>query len=302
MAIMDDALIVGAGPAGLAAAVQLRRYGRTIRIFEAARPGGLLWNANRVENYPGFAKGVPGPTLARMFVRQLGTERITRQAVLELRWEADCFQAVTSEGVYTGRTAVIASGTRPRPLSGFAIPEELRRRVSYEVAGLLAVRGQRVIIVGSGDAAFDYALNLGRRNSVIILNRGERVKCLPLLWDRAQACTAIQYRPSTTIQRLVSSADGGMTVECSSPSGQTIFQADALIGAIGREPQLDFISSPLLERLADFETRGILHLVGDVKNGIFRQSAIAVGDGIRAGMRIHQVLEENAYESDRFDG
>ena len=299
---MDDTLIVGAGPAGLAAAVQLRRYGRTMHILEAARPGGLLWNANRVENYPGFANGVSGPTLARMFVRQLGAERITRQAVLELRWEADCFRAVTSQGVYTGRTAVIASGTKPRPLSGFAIPEELRGRVSYEVAGLLTVNGQRVIIVGSGDAAFDYALSLGRRNSVIILNRGERVKCLPLLWDRAQACTAIQYRPNTTIQRLVSSVEGGMTVECSSSSGQMIFQADTLIGAIGREPQIDFVSGPLLERMADFETRGILHLVGDVKNGIFRQSAIAVGDGIRAGMRIHQVLEENAHENNRFDG
>lgn len=299
---MDDTLIVGAGPAGLAAAVQLRRYGRTMHIFEAARPGGLLWNANRVENYPGFVKGVSGPTLARMFVRQLGAERITRQAVLELRWEADCFQAVTSQGVYTGRTAVIASGTKPRLLSGFTIPEELRGRVSYEVAGLRAVNGQRVIIVGSGDAAFDYALSLGRRNSVIILNRGERVKCLPLLWDRSQACTAIQYRPNTTIQRLVSSVEGGMTVECSSSSGQMIFQADTLIGAIGREPQMDFVSGPLLERMADFETRGILHLVGDVKNGIFRQSAIAVGDGIRAGMRIHQVLEENAHENNRFDG
>lgn len=299
---MDDTLIVGAGPAGLAAAVQLRRYGRTMHIFEAARPGGLLWNANRVENYPGFVKGVSGPTLARMFVRQLGAERITRQAVLELRWEADCFQAVTSQGVYTGRTAVIASGTKPRLLSGFTIPEELRGLVSYEVAGLRAVNGQRVIIVGSGDAAFDYALSLGRRNSVIILNRGERVKCLPLLWDRSQACTAIQYRPNTTIQRLVSSVEGGMTVECSSSSGQMIFQADTLIGAIGREPQMDFVSGPLLERMADFETRGILHLVGDVKNGIFRQSAIAVGDGIRAGMRIHQVLEENAHENNRFDG
>lgn len=299
---MDDALIVGAGPAGLAVAVQLRRYGRTMHIFEAARPGGLLWNANQVENYPGFAKGVPGPTLAQVFVRQLGAERITRQAVLELDWEADCFRAVTSQGVYMGRTAVIASGTKPRVLSGFAIPEALRGRVFYEVADLLALSGQRVIIVGSGDAAFDYALNLGRRNSVIILNRGERVKCLPLLWDRAQACTTIQYRPNTTIQRLASSAEGGMLVECSSPSGQTILQADTLIGAIGREPQMDFVSATLVERLADFETRGILHLVGDVKNGIFRQSAIAVGDGIRAGMRIHQVLEENAHEGDRFNG
>lgn len=57
---MNDVLVIGAGPAGLAAALQLQRFRLTTRLFERSRPGGLLWNANRVENYPGFYNGVTG--------------------------------------------------------------------------------------------------------------------------------------------------------------------------------------------------------------------------------------------------
>jgi len=90
-----------------------------------------------------------------------------------------------------------------------------------------------------------------------------------------------------------------MLVECSSPEKTIKFQADVLIGAIGREPQLDFVSPSLMQRSADLEKMGILHFVGDVKNGMCRQTAIAVGDGIRAGMLIHQRFMENANEVDR---
>ncbi len=89
-----------------------------------------------------------------------------------------------------------------------------------------------------------------------------------------------------------------MLVECLSPQGKADYQADYLVGAVGREPQLDFVSASLREHAASLEQKGILHMIGDVKNGIFRQTAIAVGDGIKAAMRIYQVMKENADESD----
>lgn len=290
--MVEDVIIVGAGPAGLAAALQLRRYGRGVRLFEGARPGGLLWNANRVENYPGFPGGVTGPDLVRAFLAQVAAcdVTVTPETVLELTWQDGLFRARTPAGIYRGRAAVVASGTRSRPLTGFTIPEALRKRVAYEVAGLLDLIGKQVVIVGAGDAAFDYALNLGRQNSVIILNRGDQVKCLPLLWERARACPAITYRPGTAVVRLAVRPESGMTVECSSPRGPLALPADHLIGAVGRDPHPDFVSASLLGQSSELEHRGILHFVGDVKNGIFRQTAIAVGDGIRAGMRIAQAL------------
>jgi thioredoxin reductase (NADPH) len=294
---IDDVLIIGAGPAGLAVTLQLKRYGLIPRLFERSRPGGLLWNANRVENYPGFPGGISGPDLVHAFLQQIGEVEITREPVTGLTWEDNLFHAKTPAGIYAARIAVIASGTKPCLLTDFVIPHELRARVVYEIAGLLNEERKKIVIVGNGDAAFDYAINLARKNTVIILNRGEQVKCLPLLLDQAQACHNLSYRPGTVIDTLAGCPEGGMTVECSSPLGQTVYQADYVVGAIGREPQLDFVSTSMLERSAELEKRGILHFVGDVKNGIFRQAAIAIGDGIRAAMRIHQAVKESAHES-----
>lgn len=297
--MVEDVLIIGSGPAGLAAAMQLQRYGLIPRLFEHSRPGGLLWNANRVENYPGFPGGISGSDLARTFLKQMEGLKITHESVVELTWKEGVFHAKTPHNTYQARVAVIASGTRPRALTGFIIPQELLANVVYEVVNLLESAGKRMVIVGGGDAAFDYAINMARKNSVIILNRNEQVKCLPRLLDQALTCQNITYRPSTAVIKVDVCPEGGMVVECSSPCGMMEFPADYLVGAIGREPQMDFVSASLMERSADFEKMGILHFVGDVKNGMFRQVALAVGDGIRAGMLIYQTLKENADESNR---
>jgi thioredoxin reductase len=72
-----------------------------------------------------------------------------------------------------------------------------------------------------------------------------------------------------------------------------MIEADYLVGALGREPQCDFASPDLLETAPRLESQGRLYWIGDVKNGIYRQTAIAVGDGIRAAMRIYQYFQEN---------
>lgn len=299
---MVDVLIIGAGPAGIAAALQLKRFGLNPCIFEEFRPGGLLWNANRVENYPGFPGGIAGPDLVRAFLDQIQGIEIIQEPVTELTWENAYFHAKTPRGSFTARFAIIASGTKPCHFSGFDIPQELHTRVAYTIYDLLNAAGNKIIIAGGGDAAFDYAINLARKNTVIILNRSKRVKCLPQLWDKAQSCASICYRSGTVITSLAVQPPGGMTVECSSPRGQIEYQADYLIGAIGRVPQLDFVSASVLEQSSELVKKGILHFVGDVKNGMFRQTAIAVGDGVRAAMQIQQVVKENAHESDCFDG
>ena len=104
-----------------------------------------------------------------------------------LDWNGRHFRAETPQEVYRAQQAVIASGTRPRPFTDFALPLQGADRIHYEVHPLLQVKGAEIAIVGAGDAAFDYALNLAKRdNRVMILNRGEDLKCLPLLWERSQ--------------------------------------------------------------------------------------------------------------------
>jgi thioredoxin reductase len=293
---VEPVTIIGAGPAGLAAAIQLKRYGISPVVLEGAAVGGLLHNANLVENYPGFPGGIAGPELVQRFVDQANQTgvAITPQAVTALAEAEGCFRVATPERTYLSRIVVIATGTRPRPFSDFDIPPGLCSRVFYEVYPLLGVEGQRIAIVGAGDAAFDYALNLSRKNHVLILNRGAQVRCLPLLWERSQAAARLTYHARTAIRGLAESASGAITLECSTPAGQLQIKVDCLIGALGREPQLDFAAPAVLTRAAELEARSVLYLIGDVKNGLYRQTAIAAGEGVLAAMKIYRYLEETS--------
>lgn len=278
-------LIVGAGPAGIAAAIQLRRYGLELILLECQRVGGLLWNANLVENYPGFPAGVTGPKLAALFERQLRRAGVKIVCAEVTRLDYDNgWRVQTAQTGYSPDVVVIASGTQPRPYP-LAIPPEAQGHVFSEVWPLLDVRGKEAVIVGAGDAAFDYALNLaGRDNRVTILNRGNETKCLPLLRQRAAAHPLITYRGQTQTQRLEYDPAADrlvlITDHCS-------LSADYLLFAIGREPRLDFLSESVKSQATNFVQNGKLYLIGDVHNGLFRQTAIAVGEGLRAAMQIY---------------
>ena len=289
----ERVLIVGAGPAGLTAAIQLARYGIPARVFEAGQAGGLLLNANLVENYPGFPNGIPGPQLAAVFRAQAERwgVRVTSAEVTALDWRDGRFEAVTAAGTWHAPFALVASGTRPRIFQEFPIPQACRARVHYEVYPLRGISARRVVIVGAGDAAFDYALNLARANDVTILNRGSETRCLGLLRERAAAEARIDYRQHTQVQGLQPSPDGGLMVECEGPTGPVAFEADFLLGALGREPRTQFLAPGLLEQKDALLARGRLHLIGDVVNGRYRQAAIAAGDGLRAAMIIHSEME-----------
>ncbi len=292
----EQVVIIGGGPSGLATALQLIRYGIKPVLLERDRVGGLLHNANLVENYPGFPEGIPGPELVALFEAQrlAGGVEVTTGEAREVSYADGVFQIATAERVYQAQALVVASGTTPKPFTGadFSIPEEAAGFLFYEVYPLLEVEGKQIAIVGGGDAAFDYALNLCERNHVIILNRGEGVQCLPLLWERASAAPRITYHQNTRIARL-ESYSGGIRLDCANAAGDLQFFADYVIGAIGRRAQLDFMAPDLMAQASDLEAQGSLYFVGDVKRGIYRQTAIAVGDGILAAMKIYRHLKEN---------
>ena len=285
----EEVVIIGAGPAGMTAAIQLKRYGIPFVLLEQERVGGLLWNANLVENYPGFPAGVSGPKLIVLMEKQMeriGVE-VTYDSVTKIRYENDCFKVATSQAEYCPRYVIVASGTQPKPFP-VSIPKEVEGKVFSDVYHLLDIHEKHITIVGAGDAAFDYALNLvKRRNFVTILNRGGEVKCLELLWERAVAESAIEYRaeaPITTV--AVDELESKLEVRLD--AGETL-KTDFLLFAIGRVPQMDFLS----EELVDKKNEG-LYFIGDVKNGLYRQAAIAAGDGLRAAMDIYFKLNPEA--------
>ena len=293
---VEEVIIIGAGPAGLATAIQLERYGVHPLLFERAAAGGLLRNANLVENYPGFPVGISGLDLVNLFMQQaqnLGID-VTNEEVIELSYDKGLFQVKTAQNNYASRLAVIATGTKPLRFTDLVNPEDLTDRVFYEVYDLLQTENKHIIIVGSGDAAFDYALNLSRKNRITILNRGEQPKCLPLLWERAQKVSAITYRNNTEVYQLMKDSKEGILLDCRIPAGGIQYHTDYLIGATGREARLDCLSKTILQQARSLEDRGVLYMIGDVKNGIYRQTSIAVGEGVMTAMKICHQLKETS--------
>ena len=291
---VKDVAIIGAGPAGIATAIQLKRYGIVPLIFEKNAIGGLLRNANKVENYPGFPDSISGFNLVKLFETQLkkSSIEVSFEEIIRLNLEDGLFLIESQNRIFHFQIVVVASGTKPRKFNDCEMPEETKFNISYEICHLLQEKEKKVVILGAGDVAFDYALSLEENNEIVILNRGEKVECLPLLWERAIASPRITYRKNTTISRILSDSQHRIFVECLSPEGMLKLNAHHLIFAIGREPQLDFLSESLKADVCGLEREGILYFVGDVRNGSFRQTAIAVGEGVMAAMKIYQRLRE----------
>lgn len=293
-----DVAIIGAGPAGVAAAVQLKRCGLEATLYERGRVGGLLWNANLLENYPGFPAGIAGPELAARLEEHLGRHGVAVRfdEVTAASFDGDAFRLECAGSTFQCRVLVVASGTRPRKFPALPPPpDKSNGRVLYDVYPVAGVSGKRVVVVGAGDAAFDYALNLGRRNDVLILGRSAGPRCIPILEERAAAAPRIEYRPNADVLRVDVDGGPGVSVTYAGPDGPASLEADYVLLAIGREPDVGFLPESLMEdagRGEGLEAEGRLYFVGDVRNGDLRQAAIAAGDGVRAALEIYKRMKE----------
>jgi len=286
-------IIIGGGPAGLAAAMQLERQGISPLVFERQRVGGLLWNANWVENYPGFVEGITGPALVKLFHDQalrLGV-KIVLEEVIRAEFQDGLFRIATKGLDYQSKLLIAASGTVPIDFSLEMSSEEIKERLFSEIGPISHVQDKQIVVVGTGDAALDYALNLSRQNKVIILNRGTRVKGLKLLWERVQKKSGISYFNNSEIKNITLD-DGGELLLSGLKDGKELkLSADYLITAIGRKPEYSFAGDSIIEGRDQLEKAGKLFLIGDLNNGSFRQTSIAIADGIRIAMIIGDLLE-----------
>ncbi len=290
----NEVAILGAGPAGIAAAIQLVRSGIDPLLIEKGEVGGLLLNANLVENYLGFPEGISGRDLVGLFKEQLERLgiRVKFEEVKKLDYKEDLFFVETDRGVTESKIVVIATGTRPKEITDIAIKDDIRDRFFYEVYPIIDVRDKKIIIIGSGDAAFDYALGLSKKNDVTILNRSVRTHCLPILMDRCKKSKSISYFTNTEVRAIKRDGSGlEVTAVNVSDGKEFISYADYLIAAVGREPCTEFFGPEIKKNLDILQKTRRLFMIGDIISGIYRQTAISVGDGIRVAMEIYRDIE-----------
>lgn len=282
--INTEVIIIGAGPAGIACAIQLKRHNIDSIILEKDKIGGLLRNANLIENYIGFSNGISGKKLVQLIEKQ------SQHTKLNIKYEivesADLNKndlvVKTNKNIYQSKYLVIASGTKPIVPKVPIIRDEIKGKVFFDIYKLGKIKNKSIAIIGAGDCAFDYALNLSSNNKVIILNRGDHIKALPILQERVSKIDSIKYFDNITVKQIKLKNDV-LALSCN-PSTVTNYYNYLLI-AIGRKPNLDFLKSNLLENPKVFQ-------IGDVKNGQFRQTSIAVGDGTFTAMKISRLLNQ----------
>lgn len=294
MVLTKPVAIIGAGPAGMAVTLQLQRFGIGVLLFEQNPQNSLLKNAWCVENYLGCYPGKTGIKLLHDFQTHLTKNKIntikTEVQSLGYDTQKQLFKIKTAKTTYTANYVIVASGTKPKLL-----PQNLgvttSKRVFYNVFPLLKKRNETILIIGAGDVAFDNALNLAKYNRVIICNRAKTIQALPLLVNKAIKNPRISYFHDYKLHNITTTSwQKKMLVIFTNRRKKAYIEADYLLVAIGRLPQKNFYTGKLQALEKRLIKKHKLFLVGDVKNNLYRQVAIAVGDGIKTAMYIFHNL------------
>src|SRR5437016_6052828 len=324
-----DVVIVGAGPAGLGAAVYAASEGLDVLMIEANAPGGQAGSSMRIENYLGFPSGITGQELAtRAFTQaeKFGAQLLIAKAAVRLRCDKRPFAVEIDNGArINARTIIIASGAEYRGLPIENLSKFHGAGVYYFATPMEAqlCKGQTVMIVGAGNSAGQAAVYLAERANrvIMVVRKGEladsmsrylvrRIEENPAIEVRTQ-CQVVSVEGDDHLERVhcLNAATGMESVESirhlfvmtgAVPATKWLEGCLALDdrGFIKSGPDLtredlDAASWPLTRAPHLLETsRPRVFAVGDVRGGNIKRVASAVGEGAIAVAFVHQVLHE----------
>jgi thioredoxin reductase (NADPH) len=287
----SEVAIIGLGPAGMAAVNQFKRYYKVPRVFTRHEPGEFLKNAHMVQNYLGFSNGVAANTLIDQFAHTLLhlKDDIIYEEVMLVDYlnNKQVFLIKTDNTQYFTKYLIIATGTKAAPLN-CNVSVNLRPYIYEEPHPLFSQKNNKIVIVGSGDAACVYALKLIERNQIHWFIRGKKLKAIPAL-KRAVKNSDVRYHTDREISDISEGVSSPLKLTF---NAQYTIEADYLIPAVGREPALGFMAKKLKENLSKGVLKRQIYFAGDVQNDRYRQIAIAAGDGVKAAMQIYQSMAD----------
>jgi thioredoxin reductase (NADPH) len=323
-----DLIVVGAGPAGLAASVYGASEGLTTVTLDAVATGGQAGTSARIENYLGFPAGISGSELADRAVIQ--AERFGARISVP----ADAMALEEREGYHlirlndgttiTGRTVMIATGARYRRLPVPRLEEFEGVSVYYAatIAEAQFCRGDPVAVVGGGNSAGQAALFLALHAAPVrlLIRGGDLAKDMSrYLIDRIERCPQVEVLTHTEVRELIGENGNleALNVENNRSGERRTLDARALFVFIGAKPHTDWLAGrlsldergfvltgPAADSTGDangsridrapfpLETsRPGVFAVGDVRSGSIKRVASAVGEGSMAVRLVHEYLQ-----------
>ena len=303
---MYDTIIIGAGPAGMTAALYAARSNLKVALLEAGIPGGQMNNTADVENYPGYAL-ISGPELAeKMFepLENLGVEHVFGH-VQRIEDQGGSKKVITEDEVYESKTVIIATGAFHRQLNVPGEAEFNGRGVSYcAVCDGAFFRDEDLLVVGGGDSAVEEAIFLTQfAKSVTIVHRRDQLRAQKVLQDRAFANEKISFVWDSVVEAIHGDERKvtGVTFK-NIKTGETS-QADfgGIFIYVGLDPVSEFVADLGIRDESGWivtddhmktSVAGI-YAIGDVRQKDLRQITTAVGDGAIAGQEAYKYITEH---------
>ena len=320
-----DLVVIGGGPAGLAAAVYGASEGLRTLGVEMTAPGGQAGTSSRIENYLGFPMGISGADLTQRAVIQaqkFGAHLTVPCTAVSLRNQAGHLVVHLSDGTdVAGRAVIAATGASYRRLDAARLSDFEGRGVYYAATEMEArmCSPAPIVIAGGGNSAGQAAIFLAQNGcAVTIVIRGPDLErsMSHYLVDRVEADARITVRTDTTISAL-DGKDSVTALHLKGPEGETVVECAGLFSFIGADPASGWLSGcaalddrgfvltdlALTADLLDgpwgtlgrlplpFETSHPgLFAVGDLRSGSTKRVAAAVGEGSAAVRQVHQHL------------
>lgn len=305
-----DVVIIGGGPAGLAAALYAARAMRKTLVLEKEMPGGQIATTSEVEDYPGILM-TTGPELSMQLMehaQHFGAEVEIGEQVTGVKLDGKVKKIRTESGrTFNTRTVILATGAEPRTLG---VPGEDKLRgygVSYcAVCDGPFFRDRPVAVVGGGDAAFDEALYLTKyASTVYLIHRRDEFRAQKVLVDRAQANQKMQFILDTVVESINGdNAVTGATLRNVKTGETRELPLGGLFVYIGNIP-----STNLLEQYVEIDDSGYIevdatmatgcpgvYVAGDVRKSPLKQIVTAGSDGSVAALSADKYLDYLAEE------
>ncbi len=306
-----DVIVIGGGPAGLTTAIMCSdRHLKTL-VLEGGTWGGLpatMYPSKIIPNYPGFPDGITGIELVRRWIKHAKeSEFVTmkRERVIEIEdWEK-IKKVKTEEGEYTGKTIVIATGTRPRELG---IPGEAKfnrgdKGVYYFVTHREKFIGQRCLVVGGGDTAVDAALDLlDLADEITIIHRRDKFRALEDSVKKMEESGKINIKLNTELKEIRGSDKVEEAVLYNNKTGEEeVIKVDKVILAVGLKPNIELFQKIgvktddrgyiITDGRQRTNVKGIF-AVGDVVQGAFRLLIVGAAHGAIAAQKIYEYIKK----------
>ena len=287
-----DMIIVGGGPGGYTAALYAARAGLDTVVLEKLSAGGQMAQTSQIDNYSGFELGIDGFILGDKMQQQ--AERFGAKTeyteVMKMDLEASPKVIETSDGVFHGKTVVIATGANPRNLGLENEYSLMGRGVAYCAScdGMF-YRGKTVAVVGGGNSAAEDALLLSRiAKKVIFIHRRDSLRATKIYHEPLMNADNVEFFWNNEVVELLHEDKlKGLRIRNLLTKEENVVDCDGIFVSIGRKPATDFLGDQIeLDGngyiVADETTQTNIpgvYAVGDVRTKKLRQVVTAVSDG-----------------------